>query len=55
MLDLLKEQLGSWGFSVLVNSDVYRECPALPKAYAEAGGDIVGHGRSNSEYQACRP
>jgi allantoinase len=37
--------------SVLVNSEIYRYCPALPRAFAGRGDEIVGHGRTNSERQ----
>jgi allantoinase len=37
--------------SVLVNSEIYRYCPELPRAFAARGDEIVGHGRTNSERQ----
>ena len=37
--------------SVLINSDVYRDCPALAAAYRARGDEFLGHGRSNSERQ----
>ena len=37
--------------SVLVNSDLYAECPGLVDAFRARGDEIVGHGRTNSERQ----
>ena len=37
--------------TVLVNSTCYDHCPELLVAYAEAGSELVGHGRTNSELQ----
>jgi len=37
--------------SVLVNSDLYAECPGLVEAFRARGDEIVGHGRTNSERQ----
>jgi peptidoglycan/xylan/chitin deacetylase (PgdA/CDA1 family) len=35
--------------TVLLNSECYDHCPELISAYREAGAEIVGHGRTNSE------
>jgi peptidoglycan/xylan/chitin deacetylase (PgdA/CDA1 family) len=47
----LFEMLGRVGISptVLLNTDVYDEAPAVMVAAREAGAEIVGHGRSNSD------
>ena len=37
--------------SVLVNSDLYQDCPGLIEAFRRRGDEIVGHGRTNSERQ----
>ena len=39
--------------SVLINSDVYRDCPALAAAHRARGDEFLGHGRSNSERQGA--
>ena len=35
--------------TVLLNTDVYDEAPAVLEAARRAGAEIVGHGRSNSD------
>ena len=35
--------------TVLLNTDVYDEAPAVLEAARKAGAEIVGHGRSNSD------
>ena len=37
--------------TLLVNAEVYRHCPQLPRAFQAAGAEIAAHGRSNSERQ----
>ncbi|KAB1074371.1 polysaccharide deacetylase family protein [Methylobacterium planeticum] len=37
--------------SVLVNSNLYRDCPGLIEAFRARGDEIVGHGRTNAERQ----
>jgi len=37
--------------TVLVNSSCYEHCPQLLEAFAGAGAEFVGHGRTNSELQ----
>lgn len=37
--------------SVLVNSDLYEDCPGVIERYRARGDEIVGHGRTNSERQ----
>ena len=37
--------------TLLVNAEVYRHCPQLPRAFAAAGAEIACHGRTNSERQ----
>ena len=49
LLDLLRER--DVALTVLVNSSCYDHCPELLAAYADAGAEFVGHGRSNSELQ----
>ena len=39
--------------SVLVNSDLYAECPGLVEAFRARGDEIVGHGRTNAERQGA--
>ena len=41
--------------TLLVNAEVYRHCPQLPHAFAQAGAEIAAHGRSNSERQGNLP
>eukprot|EP01037_Dinobryon_pediforme_P012268 gene12268-biopygen7460 len=49
MIDLLNQfALPS---SVLLNSDIYAQCPGLAEAFRARGDEIVGHGRTNSERQ----
>jgi peptidoglycan/xylan/chitin deacetylase (PgdA/CDA1 family) len=47
----LLDRLASRGISpaILLNTEVYDHAPALMKAAAEAGAEIVGHGRTNSD------
>jgi peptidoglycan/xylan/chitin deacetylase (PgdA/CDA1 family) len=47
----LLDRLGSRGIApaVLLNTEVYDHAPALMSAAREAGAEIVGHGRSNSD------
>jgi peptidoglycan/xylan/chitin deacetylase (PgdA/CDA1 family) len=40
--------------SVLVNSNLYRDCPGLIEAFRARGDEIVGHGRTNAERQGDR-
>jgi allantoinase len=47
MIELLDE-LG-WPASVLVNSAIYDEAPAIMDAFRQRGDEMVGHGRTNSE------
>ena len=49
LLELLRER--GIAPTVLVNSACYDHCPELLAAYAEAGTELVGHGRTNSELQ----
>lgn len=49
MIELLDE-LG-WPASVLVNSAIYEEAPAIMDAFRHRGDEVVGHGRTNSERQ----
>ena len=37
--------------TLLVNAEVYRHCPQLPRAFQAAGAEIAAHGRTNSERQ----
>jgi allantoinase len=37
--------------SVLVNSNLYRDCPGLIEAFRARGDEIVAHGRTNAERQ----
>jgi len=37
--------------SVLVNSQLYADCPGLIEAFRARGDEIVGHGRTNAERQ----
>ena len=37
--------------SVLVNSNLYDDCPGLIERFRARGDEIVGHGRTNSEAQ----
>lgn len=39
-------------FAVLINTELYKYCPELIRAYSERGHEIVGHGRTNAERQA---
>jgi len=41
--------------SVLANTAMYDYAPALVRAFAERGDEIVGHGRSNAERQGTLP
>lgn len=41
--------------SVLVNSNLYDECPGLVERFRSRGDEIVGHGRTNSERQGVLP
>lgn len=47
----LLDRLASRGIApaILLNSEVYDHAPALMSAAAEAGSEIVGHGRTNSD------
>ncbi|MGH3581245.1 MAG: polysaccharide deacetylase, partial [Mycobacterium sp.] len=47
----LFEMLGRLGIppTVLLNTDVYDEAPAVLAAARDVGAEIVGHGRSNSD------
>ena len=49
MIELLDE-IG-WPASVLVNSAIYGEAPAIMDAFRARGDEVVGHGRTNSERQ----
>ena len=49
LLDLF-DGLG-WPLSVIANSRVYDDCPALMDAVRARGDEVVAHGRSNSERQ----
>ena len=49
LLELLQER--EIAPTVLVNSSCYDHCPELLSAYAAAGTEFVGHGRTNSELQ----
>jgi peptidoglycan/xylan/chitin deacetylase (PgdA/CDA1 family) len=40
-----------WPTSVLVNSAIYDEAPAIMDAFRARGDEVVGHGRTNSERQ----
>jgi len=40
-----------WPASVLLNSELYRHCPEVIRAFTERGDEIVAHGRSNAERQ----
>jgi len=37
--------------SVLLNSDIYAQCPGLAEAFRARGDEMVGHGRTNAERQ----
>lgn len=37
--------------SVLINSDIYRDCPGLATAHRARGDEFLGHGRTNGERQ----
>jgi len=41
--------------SVLVNSNLYDDCPGLVERFRARGDEIVGHGRTNSERQGVLP
>ncbi len=41
--------------SVLVNSNLYDDCPGLIDRFRARGDEIVGHGRTNSERQGILP
>ncbi|WP_346908206.1 polysaccharide deacetylase family protein [uncultured Roseibium sp.] len=41
--------------SVLVNSNLYDDCPGLVERFQARGDEIVGHGRTNSERQGILP
>jgi len=41
----------NWPASVLLNSELYRHCPEVIRAFTERGDEIVAHGRSNAERQ----
>ncbi|MBB3454308.1 peptidoglycan/xylan/chitin deacetylase (PgdA/CDA1 family) [Rhizobium sp. BK313] len=47
----LLDRLASRGIApaILLNTEVYDHAPSLMKAAAEAGAEIVGHGRTNSD------
>lgn len=49
----IARMLGGLGLpaSVLVNSNLYRDCPELIAAFRARGDEIVAHGRSNAERQ----
>jgi peptidoglycan/xylan/chitin deacetylase (PgdA/CDA1 family) len=49
MIELLDEL--RWPASVLVNSAIYDEAPAIMDAFRRRGDEVVGHGRTNSERQ----
>lgn len=49
LLDLLRER--EVAPTALINSSCYDHCPELLEAYAAAGTEFVGHGRTNSELQ----
>ncbi|MEJ2623273.1 MAG: polysaccharide deacetylase family protein [Pseudolabrys sp.] len=41
----------AWSTSVLVNSAIYDEAPAIMDAFRARSAEVVGHGRTNSERQ----
>ena len=41
--------------SVLINSAIYDDCPAVAAAFRARGDEFLGHGRSNSERQGILP
>jgi allantoinase len=41
--------------TLLVNAELYRHCPQLPRAFQAAGAEIAAHGRTNSERQGNLP
>ena len=49
MIELFDEL--RWPVSVLVNSAIYDEAPAIMDAFRARGDEVVGHGRTNSERQ----
>ena len=49
MIELFDEL--KWPTSVLVNSAIYDEAPAIMDAFRARGDEVVGHGRTNSERQ----
>ena len=49
MIELFDEL--KWPTSVLVNSTIYDEAPAIMDAFRARGDEVVGHGRTNSERQ----
>jgi peptidoglycan/xylan/chitin deacetylase (PgdA/CDA1 family) len=53
----LLDRLASRGIApaILLNTEVYDHAPALMKAAAEAGAEIVGHGLTNSDTLAGMP
>ena len=49
MIDLLNQF--AMPASILLNSEIYAQCPGLAEAFRARGDEIVGHGRTNSERQ----
>ena len=49
MIDLLNQF--ALPASVLLNSDIYAQCPDLAEAFRARGDEMVGHGRTNAERQ----
>ena len=49
MIDLLNQF--AMPASVLLNSEIYAQCPGLAEAFRARGDEMVGHGRTNSERQ----
>lgn len=49
LLDLFQEL--TLPVTLLLNSELYEECPQLIAAYRTAGAEIAAHGRTNSEHQ----
>ncbi|MCW6509747.1 polysaccharide deacetylase family protein [Lichenifustis flavocetrariae] len=41
--------------SVLINSQIYKDCPAIATAFRKRGDEFLGHGRTNSERQGTMP
>ena len=52
----IRDLLDGFGLpaSVLVNSNLYRDCPGLIEAFRARGDEIVAHGRTNAERQGDR-